>query len=188
MLGSLGFENAYGLAMTKERAQALAVSSIEDLAQHAPRLTIAGDYEFFGRPEWQAVRETYGLAFRQRKQMQSELMYAALQAGEVDVISAFTSDGRIVEFDLTVLEDPGHVIPPYDAIVLVSPQRAQDKDLLRALKPMIGRIAVSKMREANRRVGTGQSPRAVARWLGKSLNIDQDPDRSAPEQPTLQRT
>ena len=181
MLGSLGFENAYGLAMTKERAQALAISSIEDLARHAPRLTIAGDYEFFGRPEWQAVRQTYGLAFRQRKQMQAELMYAALQAGEVDVISAFTSDGRIVEFDLTVLEDPGHVIPPYDAIVLVSPQRTQDKDLIRALKPMIGRIPVSKMREANRRVGTGQSPRAVARWLGKSLEIGQEPDRSDPE-------
>src|SRR5205085_6968083 len=88
VLGELGFENAYALAMSRKRAEALGIRSIADLARHAPGLTIAGDYEFFARPEWAAIRKTYGLAFREQRQMQPEFMYPAAAAGEVDVISA----------------------------------------------------------------------------------------------------
>ena len=52
MLGWLGFENAYALAMKRERAEALGIRTIADLAAHARQMTIAGDYEFFARPEW----------------------------------------------------------------------------------------------------------------------------------------
>src|SRR6185312_4800917 len=61
MLGGLGFENAYALVMSRKRAEALGVHSIADLAAHAPQLSIAGDYEFFSRPEWRALRDAYGL-------------------------------------------------------------------------------------------------------------------------------
>ena len=57
--------------------------------------------------------------------MQPEFMYPAA-GNEVDVISAYTSDGRIAQYDLVVLEDPKGVIPPYDAVLLVSPKRADD--------------------------------------------------------------
>lgn len=56
LLGGLGFENAYALAMTKKRAAALGIRSLADLAAQAPRLSIAGDYEFFQRPEWAALQ------------------------------------------------------------------------------------------------------------------------------------
>ena len=135
MLGGLGFENAYALAMARKRAGQLGLSSLADLARHAPQMSIAGDYEFFGRPEWKAIRETYGLAFRQQRQMQAEFMYPAAAAGEVDVISAYTSDGRIAQFDLQVLDDPRNAIPPYDAILLVSPKRASDQALRRRAAP-----------------------------------------------------
>ena len=49
-------------------------------------------------------------------------MYRALADGEADVISAFSSDGRIAADDLVVLDDPKHAIPPYDAVVLISPR------------------------------------------------------------------
>ena len=52
MLGPLGFENAYALAMTRKKAEALNIRSIADLAGHAGELTVAGDYEIFARPEW----------------------------------------------------------------------------------------------------------------------------------------
>jgi len=165
MLGGLGFENAYALALTGKRVRQLGLRSLADLARHAPTLAIAGDYEFFGRPEWKALRETYGLSFRLQRQMQAEFMYPAVAAGEVDVISAYTSDGRIAQFDLEVLDDPRHAIPPYDAILLISPKRANDKAFLDALRPLIDAIDVATMREANKRVGEGSSPRTVARWL-----------------------
>ena len=129
-------------------------------------LSIAGDYEFFERPEWKAIRDAYGLHFRAQRTMQSDFMYQAAAAGDVDVVSAYTSDGRIEQFDLVVLDDPKHAIPPYDAVLLLSPKRAHDEALIAALKPLIGAIPVELMREANLRASSGKASAAeVARWL-----------------------
>ena len=98
-------------ADTQTRGTSSASARLPTWRAHAPTLSIAGDYEFFGRPEWKAIRETYGLAFRQQRQMQAEFMYPAVAAGEVDVISAYTSDGRIAQFDLKVLDDPTQCDP-----------------------------------------------------------------------------
>ena len=66
--------------------------------------------------------------------MQPEFMYRAVAGGEVDVISAYTSDGQIAINDLVVLDDVRHAIPPYDAILLLSPKRARDEKLINAVK------------------------------------------------------
>jgi osmoprotectant transport system permease protein len=168
-LGGLGFENAYALAMKREHALALGVKSIGDLARHAPTLSIAGDYEFFSRPEWKAIRDAYGLSFGRERQMQAELMYPAARAGDVDVISAYTSDGRIAEYDLVVLGDPKQSIPPYDAILLVSPRRAGDMGFLEVLRPLVGAIGVEAMRDANSRASGGATPEAAAQWLAERI-------------------
>ncbi|MBN8921301.1 MAG: ABC transporter permease subunit, partial [Rhizobiales bacterium] len=125
LLGALGFANAYALAMPRARAEALGIRSIADLAARAPTLSVAGDYEFFGRPEWTALRRAYSLNFREQRQMQAEFMYPAVASGEIDVIADYTSDGRIAQFDLSLLDDPKQALPPYDAILLGSPKRAR---------------------------------------------------------------
>jgi len=170
LLGSLGFENAYALAMSRKKADALGIHSLTDLAAHAGELTIASDYEFFARPEWKAVRDAYGLRFSQERTMQPDFMYRAIGAGDIDVISAYSSDGQIAQYDLVVLDDPKHVFPPYDAILLVSPKRAHDEKLIAALKPLVGAIDVKVMREANLRGAQGDTtPDAVARWLAGKI-------------------
>ena len=168
LLGELGFENAYALVMPRKRAEALGIRSIADLAAQAPAMSIAGDYEFFSRPEWADLQKAYGLAFRAQRQMQPDFMYAAVASGEVDVIAGYTSDGLIAKYDLVALEDPRHAIPPYDAILLLAPKRAGDERLKAALKPLIGKIDIADMREANLRASGNEStssPDAVARWL-----------------------
>src|SRR6185437_10918179 len=172
LLGELGFENAYALVMPRQRADALGIHSIADLASHAPTMSIAADYEFFSRPEWAGIRKAYGLAFRTQRQMQPDFMYAAAASGEVDVIAGYTSDGLIAKYDLVVLDDPRHAIPPYDAIVLLAPKRAADRALRAALQPLLGRIDIATMREANLRAAGGNgasSPAAVARWLWEKI-------------------
>jgi len=170
LIGSLGFENAYALAMTRKKADALGIHSLADLAAHAGDLTIASDYEFFARPEWKAVRDAYGLRFKAQRTMQPEFMYRAVAAQEVDVISAYSSDGQIAQYDLTVLDDPKHVFPPYDAVLLLAPKRAHDEALIAALKPLVGAIDVKVMREANLRGASGDTtPDAVARWLAGQI-------------------
>jgi osmoprotectant transport system permease protein len=172
LLGGLGFENAYALVMPRKRAEALHIRSIEDLAGHAQSMTIAGDYEFFSRPEWASLQKSYGLTFRAQRQMQPDFMYAAVASGEVDVIAGYTSDGLIAKYDLVVLDDLRHAIPPYDAILLLAPKRADDQALQDALKPLLGRIDLKTMREANLRASNGgaeSSSQAVARWLWETI-------------------
>jgi osmoprotectant transport system permease protein len=99
-------------------------------------------------------------------------MYAAVASGEVDVIAGYTSDGLIAKYDLVVLEDTKHAIPPYDAIVLIAPKRAGDQALRAALQPLLGRVDISDMREANLRAAGGNSassPDTVARWLWEKI-------------------
>jgi osmoprotectant transport system permease protein len=165
LAGGLGFENAYALAMPRAKAEALGIHSITDLARHASKLSIAGDYEFFGRPEWASIKKAYGIGFREQRQMQAGFMYEAVAHGDADVIAGYTSDGRIAQYDLAILEDPKHAIPPYDAVLLVAPQRANDAMLLDALRPLVDAIDVSKMRAANLRASSGVSPAEAARAL-----------------------
>jgi osmoprotectant transport system permease protein len=172
LLGELGFENAYALVMPKKHADALGVRSIADVASRAGTMSIAGDYEFFSRPEWAGLQKAYGLSFRAQRQMQPDFMYAAVASGEVDVIAGYTSDGLIAKYDLVVLEDSKHAIPPYDAIVLISPKRADDQALRAALTPLLGHIDIATMREANLRASgndANSSPDAVAKWLWEKV-------------------
>jgi osmoprotectant transport system permease protein len=174
VLGSLGFENAYALAMRRAEAEQLHVRTLDDLAAHAGDLTLGSDLEFLSRPEWASVRDAYGLKFRKQAQYQPTFMYRALTSGQADVISAFSSDGRIAADDLVVLGDPRHALPPYDAVVLVSPKRANDQRLIGALKPLLGKIDVTAMRAANFSVDRDQdkaTPAQAAKALEAKLGL-----------------
>ena len=171
-LGTLGFENAYALVMRQDRAAELEVESIADLAPHTPAMTIGGDYEFFGRPEWQQIRDQYGLNFREQISYDSSIMYEAVSMGQVDVISAFSSDGRISAFDLVSLRDPRRVIPPYDAVLLIGPEVSHLDDLAEALGPLVGKIDVELMRRANHMVDRETNRRTIdeaAAWLREQI-------------------
>jgi len=152
LVATLGFENAYAIAMTRSRAEALGVRTIDDLVAVAPQLKMGGDYEFFGRPEWQDLKSAYGLEFSDLVTMDSTLMYAAVTAGEVDVITAFSSDGRIPAFDLVLIEDTRHALPPYDAVVLLGREAQRRPAVTEALSALDGKIDAEAMREANRYV------------------------------------
>ena len=171
-LGALGFENAYALAMRGDRAESLGIRSIADLALQSRDLVIGGDLEIFGRPEWRALQAAYGLSFAREVTMQPTLMYPAVSGGDVDVITAFSSDGFIAAYDLVVLDDPAQAIPPYDAVLLVSPQRSNDAALASALRPLIEAVSIEAMREANLMASrdTNQSPPSeAAAWLWRQI-------------------
>lgn len=160
----LGFENAYALAMRASDADRLGIRRIGDLTPHASTMTVGGDYEFFSRPEWRAIRDRYGLHFASERSMDSSLMYQAAAAGDVDVISAFSTDGRIAALDLRVLEDDRGAIPPYDAIVLASARLGREHpEVIEALRRLARTIGAPAMRTANLAVDEqGRSPADVA--------------------------
>lgn len=174
LLGALGFENTYAFAVRADDAQQMGLTSLDDLARVAPQFTFGTDTEFLERPEWRSVKQAYGMAFGQEKSFEPTFMYNALESKQADVISAFSSDGRIAAYGFEVLADPKGAIPAYDAMIMIAPRRSKDPKLLAALEPLIGAIPAQKMREANYRVDreeNKQSPAAAARWLRKESGL-----------------
>ena len=186
LIGPLGFENAYAFAMRGADAKARGIATLADLAAASPAMTLGSDLEFLERPEWAAVRRAYPFRFKAARPFAPTFMYRALASGEADVISAFSSDGRIAADHLTVLSDPKGAIPGYDAILMVAPRRAHDARFLATLRPLIGRIAVERMRAANYQVDRDtdkRSPEQAARWLRTELDRDKASGRGAALRP-----
>jgi len=87
----------------------------------------------------------------------------------VDVISAFSTDGRIAAYDLSVLADERHAIPPYDAIVLIGRRLSTREPAAAAALAKLSRsIDSERMRRANLAVDLQhQAVADVARELGE---------------------
>ncbi len=172
LIGALGFENAYAFAMTGAEARERQIASLDDLSRAAPTLQLGSDLEFLERPEWVAVKNAYGLNFKALTAYSPTFMYRALQSGRADVISAFSSDGRIAADRLVVLTDPKGAIPGYEALLLTTGDRMADRRFVEALQPLVGAVDVDAMRLANYQVDRETekaSPLEAAQWLEKRL-------------------
>ena len=89
----------------------------------------------------------------------------AVGAGQVDVISAYSTDGRIESMDLVLLEDDRRVIPPYDALIVANARLAREApEVLAALEALDGTIDAAQMRRMNFEVDdAGRTPAQAAR-------------------------
>lgn len=147
-LGRLGFENAYSIAVRRDFAEANDLSTIADLAR-LDTLSVGADAEFFVRPEWSRLRSGYQIRGARERSMDAAFLYRAVGEGAVDAVTAYTTDGRIDALDLVILGDPLGALPPYDAVILISPQAAQRPAVANALSPLIAAIDADLMRRAN---------------------------------------
>jgi osmoprotectant transport system permease protein len=114
----LGFNNTYALAMREDRAQALGVRSISDLAAH-PDIVLGLSQEFIGRADgWPGLKKAYALPQATPRGLDHGLAYEAVAAAQIDVIDAYTTDAKIGRYSLRVLKDDRHFFPVYDAVLL----------------------------------------------------------------------
>ena len=152
-----GFNNTYALAMRSDHVEELGVTSISDLANHVSDLTFGATQELLVREDGlPGLEATYEFEFGDSLGLDPGLMYAALADGQVDVISAFATDGRISALDLTLLEDDRSFFPPYYAAPVVR------QDLLEAspevadiLNQLAGQIDDATMADLNLQVDEG---------------------------------
>ncbi|MCH2323238.1 MAG: ABC transporter permease/substrate-binding protein [Pseudomonadales bacterium] len=170
-IGVLGFQNRYVLAMRKDRAAELGVTSIEDLIAIAEDLVAAGDLEFFGRPEWITLRDTYNIDFAEKLTFDPTLMYTAINERQVDLIAGYTSDGRISAYDLLLLEDPRNALLPYDSFLLASSAAVENQLFTETLEALVNEISDDEMRQANRIVDVdGGSVSDAVAYLQSVIN------------------
>lgn len=113
-----GFNNSYALAMREERAKALGIRTIGDLAKH-PALKLGLSQEFLGRADgWPGLKSAYGVTAATPSGLDHGLAYEAIATGRIDVMDIYTTDAKIERFQLRVLEDDRKFFPRYDALLL----------------------------------------------------------------------
>ncbi len=161
-----GFNNTYTITMHKDKAQDLGVKKISDLKDKAADLVIGATHEFIPRQDGLAgLQETYGFEFKEAMGMDEGLMYQAVKEGELDVISAFATDGRIPAFELVNLEDDLAYFPPYYAAPVVRGDLLEeDPEVANILNKLAGKIDDATMAQLNYEVDENKKdPSAVAK-------------------------
>ncbi|CDZ76593.1 Glycine betaine/carnitine/choline transport system permease protein OpuCB [Legionella massiliensis] len=164
-LAPFGFENSEALAVKDEFAQQHHLQNLSDLSLIANELILAAPAEFLKRPDGlPGLSQKYHLGFAKIVQMQTNLVYQAIKHDKVQVIEAFTTDGRVPEFQLRLLKDDQHFYPPYDAAPVVrSLILKQYPQVALALAPLLGRLDNKTMQDLNYLVDVKKiSPEKVA--------------------------
>ena len=147
MTGELGFNNTYALVMRRDRAAKLGIRKISDLRNH-PDLNIGLTLEFLDRRDgWVPLSTRYGLQMQNVRGIDHALGYAALAAGSIDLKDAYSTDAKIAEDNLIVLDDDLHFFPQYKAMFLY--RLDMDNRAVAALEKLAGTIDEARMRHLN---------------------------------------
>lgn len=161
-----GFNNTYALAMRRSHAEELGVTTISDLIPIAGDLSLGSTAETIAREDGvMGLENTYGLDFSDVVSLDAGLMYTAIDGEEVDVITAFATDGRIESMDLVLLEDDLEFFPPYHAAPIVRQDMLeQAPEIADVLNTLAGEIDDATMTEMNFMADEeGMEPADIAR-------------------------
>ena len=134
-------------------------------------------HEFYGRADgYPGLQKTYGLRLNPRL-IDQNLMYEAIRRGQVDIISGYSTDGRIRAFDLLVLDDNRHTFPPYGAAPVIRLATLNRyPDLGPTLNLIAGKLTDSVMTDLNYRADyLHQSPETIARDFLKKVRLYKTP-------------
>lgn len=181
-LDRLGFANNYVLVMRRDRALSLKINKISDLEKITPNLRMAVEPEFLERPldGLSALTRRYGLNHVVAEVVDNNkgVIYQALLDGKVDVTEGFSTEGRIEDFGLKILQDDLEFFPVYEPSPLVRQEALERYPQLRSvLQKLAGLIDIATMRQMNREVELeGQDYQVVAQdFLIKHKLIDKKP-------------
>ncbi len=139
--------------------------------------------EFTGRSDGlPALRQTYDLKMP-NVVLGPGLMYHAIHENYVDVISGYSTDGRIKSFQLRVLADDKKAFPPYQAGLLIrSDLLEQHPELQSCIALLEGRINDSLMTHLNYLVDHHhQSVEEVARAFLRDQQLYRPPGKGKRE-------
>ena len=171
----LGFNNTYIMVVRAETAQEYGLEVASDLAPYAPDWTLAGDENFDIRPDaYSGWSEHYGIEFKEVLPMQYGLIYRAIDAGEVDVAAAYSTDSRIARLGLVMLPDDKEFFPAYNGAYVIADEIVADySDVIDTLNSLGGAISTEEMSALNARYDDGEEPDAIAReWLTDNGYLD----------------
>ncbi|MFT5050867.1 MAG: osmoprotectant transport system permease protein [Chlamydiales bacterium] len=119
-LQPFGFDNTYAIAVDRDFAARLGLERISDLVEVEEPIRAGLGIEFVNREDgYPGLSSYYGLELSDVRVIEHGLAYDAIASGAVDLIDAYSTDGKLLSHDLKVLEDDRAFFPPYHAAALI---------------------------------------------------------------------
>lgn len=149
---SYGFSNTYAFTVTEELAAQENLETVSDVGKIAGELSLGVDNAWLNREGdgYEGFVETYGFEFGEAFPMQLGLVYQAVQSGKMDVVLAYSTDGRLKAFNLKTLEDDKKFFPPYDSSAVTRKDVIeQHPEVDKVLQMLIGKVDNETMTDLN---------------------------------------
>ena len=109
-IGQYGFNNTYALIIREEAAKKYNLTKTSQLADVSDELVFGGNSDYIERKDgFHLLCDTYGLIFKDVKDIDIGLKYEALKKGDIDVSNGFTTDAQLSNDNVRVLEDDKHL-------------------------------------------------------------------------------
>ena len=109
-IGQYGFNNTYALIIREEAAKKYNLTKTSQLAEVSDELVFGGNSDYIERKDgFHLLCDTYGLKFKDVKDIDIGLKYEALKKGDIDVSNGFTTDAQLSNDNVRVLEDDKHL-------------------------------------------------------------------------------
>ena len=135
LLNEAPVNNTYNMVVRPDTAEKYKLENLSDLAKVSKELTLGAGPEFRDRKDGiPGLKATYGMDWKEDKQMAIGLRYQALQQKQIDVVNGYATDGMISALKLKRLKDDKNLWPPYYVAPVVR------KDVLEA-NPKIAEVA-----------------------------------------------
>ena len=154
-LSPLGYNNTYTLAVRSETAEKYNLKTFSDIAKVSSKLVIGATMEFLEREDGMlGLKKTYpGMKFKEEKGLDGGLRYTAIKDSKTDVADAFSTDGKLISYNLVILEDDKNFFPPYYVAPLLNGEfAATHPNVVKALGKLSGQINETEMQNMNYRV------------------------------------
>jgi len=137
------------------------------------KLTAGFTPEFMGRQDGNlGLQSKYGLKIHTIV-ISDAVMYKAAYENQLDVISGYSTDGRLKAYNLVVLDDDKKIFPPYYAAPIVREDALKRfPELEKVLNLLSGKITDSMMTDLNYRTDyLHQTPERVAEDFLRSKDL-----------------
>lgn len=169
-----GFNNTYALVCRKDVADQYNLKTTSEMAAVSENLVFGANPDYIERQDGYGIlKETYGLNFKDVKDIDIGLKYQAMDSGDIDVTNGYTTDAQLSRDDVVVLEDDKHLQVNYFCSTVVRNETLEEyPGLEEVLELMEGLISDKEMATMNYAVevdGKDEAEVAKAFLVSKGL-------------------
>ncbi|PIC86940.1 glycine/betaine ABC transporter permease [Sporosarcina sp. P20a] len=174
LLTPMSFNNTYTLAVSKAFQEEYGLITISDLAAVEKAVKAGFTLEFNDREDgYLGIQKLYGITFPSIQTMEPKLRYQAIEASEINLMDAYSTDSELREYEMSVLEDDKELFPPYQGAPLLRKETLKKyTELEDALNSLAGIVTDDEMREMNYQVNAeGANAKEVAEAFLKEQGL-----------------